>query len=504
MSSRWWARCPWVRRRGRHPAPRPASAVPGEVPPRATAATARPQRVPRAPTPPGELRKLLKEAFGFEDFRPYQEEVCRAATQGEDLLLVMPTGAGKSLCYQLPGLARAGTTLVVSPLIALMEDQVARLQSLGFAAERIHSGRDRATSRQVCADYLEGHLDFLFIAPERLGVPGFVELLARRTPALIAIDEAHCISQWGHDFRPDYRLLGARLPLLRPAPVVALTATATPDVQQDIVQQLGLKGVRGGAARTFIHGFRRTNIAIEVRELNPGQRGEAIREVLSARRSAVRPSSTPPRASTPSSSRTCWARTSPPPSYHAGLQPAERDRVQAAFLEGRVEGHRRHHRVRHGHRQGGRAHRHPCRAAREPGGLLPGAGARGARWQAVSRRAAALLCGSPHPRVLPPARLPGAPRPGGALPGRPRRAGAQGGAPGARAAGARGVRQGRRAAVDPRRPGDDAGRAGAPGPARVGGLVRGAARAQAAAPGADGPLRGGLGLPDAAPGGALR
>jgi DNA topoisomerase-3 len=109
-----------------------------------------------------------------------------------------------------------------------MEDQVAKLCERGFRAERIHSGRDRMASRQACRDYLDGNLDFLFIAPERLGVPGFPEMLARRTPALVAVDEAHCISQWGHDFRPDYRLLGQRLPLLRPAPVVAVTATATP------------------------------------------------------------------------------------------------------------------------------------------------------------------------------------------------------------------------------------------------------------------------------------
>ncbi|HZI16490.1 MAG TPA: DNA topoisomerase 3 [Myxococcus sp.] len=295
----------------------------------------RPARVHREPTPPDRLRGLLKQAFGFSEFRPYQEAVCRAATAGEDLLLVMPTGAGKSLCYQLPGLARAGTTLVVSPLIALMEDQVTRLQSLGFAADRIHSGRDRAASRQVCADYLEGGLDFLFIAPERLGVPGFVEFLARRTPALIAIDEAHCISQWGHDFRPDYRLLGARLPLLRPAPVVALTATATPDVQKDIVQQLGLHGP-GGRARTFIHGFRRTNIAIEVRELNPGARGDAIHSLLQDEdnRPAIVYAATRKHAEQLAD---LLAGEFPSAAYHAGLQPAERDRVQAEFLRGALD-----------------------------------------------------------------------------------------------------------------------------------------------------------------------
>ena len=284
------------------------------------------------PTPrPRDLEGLLKRVFGHEGFRPYQEAVCRAVVAGQDALLVMPTGAGKSLCYQLPGLARGGTTLVVSPLIALMEDQVAKMKALGLAAERIHSGRDRAASRQVCLDYLAGKLDFLFIAPERLSVPGFPEMLAKRTPALVAVDEAHCISHWGHDFRPDYRLLGARLPMLRPAPVIALTATATPRVQDDVTAQLGL-----AAPGRFIHGFRRKNLAVEVTEALPSRRAEIVKEVLAdaARRPAL--VYTPTRKEATGLAEKL-GKGLHAVAYHAGMTARERDDVQARFLAGRAE-----------------------------------------------------------------------------------------------------------------------------------------------------------------------
>ncbi len=281
------------------------------------------------PSPEDDLHALLHRTFGFPAFRANQEAVCRAATQGRDVLLVMPTGAGKSLCYQLPAIARGGTALVISPLIALMDDQAAKLTAAGLRVARIHSGLSRDQARDACRDYLSGALQFLFIAPERMRVPGFPEMLAKRKPALIAIDEAHCISAWGHDFRPDYRTLGEHLPLLRPSPIIALTATATPAVQRDIVAQLQLS-----RPALFIHGFRRDNLHIEVVEMSKPQRNAFVVDLL--KRPENRPAIvySPSRKAAEELASLLGGKAA---AYHAGLDPATRDRVQRGFQAGTVE-----------------------------------------------------------------------------------------------------------------------------------------------------------------------
>ena len=203
--------------------------------------------------------QILQSVFGYESFRPPQDAIIQTMIDGGDALVLMPTGGGKSLCYQIPALARPGCGVVISPLIALMQDQVSALRQLGVRASFLNSTLDRATARQVEEDLLSGELDLLYIAPERLTQERCLDLLERAPIALFAIDEAHCVSQWGHDFRADYlqlSLLHQRFPHI---PRIALTATADARTRAEIITRLDL-----GQAGKFIAGFDRPNIRYRI------------------------------------------------------------------------------------------------------------------------------------------------------------------------------------------------------------------------------------------------
>ncbi len=206
-----------------------------------------------------DLREALERHFGLKEFRPTQEEVINSVLSGRNTVVVMPTGAGKSLCYQLPALMLEGVTVVVSPLIALMQDQVDALKERGIAATFINSSltdTERADRQRRLA---AGEYKLVYVAPERFKSETFVRALEQAKVSLYAVDEAHCISQWGHDFRPDYALLGQVRKRLRPPRTLALTATATPEVRDDIVRVLLMKD-----PQTFVAGFDRPNLFLEV------------------------------------------------------------------------------------------------------------------------------------------------------------------------------------------------------------------------------------------------
>ena len=208
---------------------------------------------------PSAALEQLRHVFGYDSFRGEQGEIVEHVVAGGDALVLMPTGGGKSLCYQLPALLRAGTGIVVSPLIALMQDQVEALRQLGVRASFLNSSLDAGAAAQVEREFLDGQLDLLYVAPERLLTPRFLSLLERTPAALFAIDEAHCVSQWGHDFRPEYRqltLLHERWPQI---PRIALTATADAPTRREIVERLALED-----ARQFVSSFDRPNIRYTV------------------------------------------------------------------------------------------------------------------------------------------------------------------------------------------------------------------------------------------------
>lgn len=210
-----------------------------------------------------DLRKHLQTLFGLNDFRPAQREVIEQVLAGRDVLCVMPTGAGKSLCYQLPATVQGGLSIVVSPLISLMEDQVQRLRDEGISAAVINSTLSGSLVQQTMKELHNGFEGLLYVAPERFFTGSFQNLMARLRPRLFAIDEAHCISQWGHDFRPEYARLGEVRQRLGNPPTIALTATATHDVRQDIIHLLGLRD-----PKVFVTGFDRPNLIYESRNVS--------------------------------------------------------------------------------------------------------------------------------------------------------------------------------------------------------------------------------------------
>ena len=274
-------------------------------------------------------RDLLKAYFGYDQFLPLQEEIIANVLDGRETLVLMPTGGGKSLCYQLPALCLDGLTLVVSPLIALMKDQVDGLRANGIAADFINSSLSQSDASQVRARALNGETKILYLAPERLALPGFQHFLGKLTVGLIAVDEAHCISEWGHDFRPDYRNLKSLRTLLPGVPMIALTATATEKVRQDIVEQLGLR-----RSQTFLASFNRSNLSYAVR---PKRRAfDALLDLLESHKGESAIVYRFSRKDTDSLAANLSAQGFPALPYHAGLDASVRRDTQERFIRDEV------------------------------------------------------------------------------------------------------------------------------------------------------------------------
>src|ERR1041384_5793613 len=241
--------------------PRASRACKG-VPNECTPANPMSALVPKVTRELTKMRRTLRETFGLDKLRPGQAEVMRSVLEGNNALAIMPTGAGKSLCYQLPSLPLPGTTVVVSPLISLMKDQVDKLEEAGLEASQLNSALTTEEREENLEEIKTDKSDFIFVTPERFTNQEFLRDLRKQDINFVVIDEAHCISEWGHDFRPAYLSLGASVKTLGLPPVLALTATATPQVTADIEKQLDL-----GKLRVIKTGIYRPNLQFEVKRV---------------------------------------------------------------------------------------------------------------------------------------------------------------------------------------------------------------------------------------------
>ncbi|PIJ44047.1 ATP-dependent DNA helicase RecQ [Tatumella sp. OPLPL6] len=268
--------------------------------------------------------QVLQETFGYQQFRPGQDSIIQAAISGQDCLVVMPTGGGKSLCYQIPALVRNGLTLVVSPLISLMKDQVDQLRANGVSAESLNSSQPREVQQQIYQACREGKVKLLYVAPERLMMESFLDTLHSWHPALIAVDEAHCISQWGHDFRPEYGAIGRLRERFPTLPIMALTATADSTTRQDILQRLQLH-------EPFIQvsSFDRPNIRYTL--VDKYKPTDQLLTYLRDQRGKCGIIYCNSRAKVEDITARLQSRGWSVGAYHAGLEADERARVQEAF-----------------------------------------------------------------------------------------------------------------------------------------------------------------------------
>ena len=279
-----------------------------------------------------DIKQVLKVYYGYDSFRPMQEEIILHTINGGDSLVLMPTGGGKSLCFQMAALMMEGMTVVVSPLISLMKDQVGSLRSNGIMAEALNSSNDERLNRNIIERCIAGQVKLLYISPERL-VGGVIQVLQEATVSLIATDEAHCISSWGHDFRPEYTQLGLLRKLFPKVPIMALTATADKITKQDILVQLHIEH-----AQTFIGSFDRPNLSLDVK------RGYSAREKLRSLMDLIR------RHAGESGIIYCLARKTTEELaeklkkegisvgvYHAGLPNSERNQVQDDFVADKIQ-----------------------------------------------------------------------------------------------------------------------------------------------------------------------